>query len=196
MLRTGSDSISRLIATGAASRPVRRDTGRGRARAATRPSATTSSSVPKVQAEPRRLLGGAGERFEDESRERGAGELRSSRTASPSHAGRRRARPRSPGRSAAHRAACQHGGDLPYREDGGDQPQPEPGRAQSRPGRLRAAAPNALGRSPTVFHVRHAPSALPPRSSRVRPVRSSCRARTRRTSHRLDREYAGHSRFT
>ena len=53
MLRTGSDSISRLIATGAASSEVRRLTGGGRARAATTPSATTSSSVPKVQPQPR-----------------------------------------------------------------------------------------------------------------------------------------------
>jgi hypothetical protein len=53
MLRTGRDSISRLIATGAASREVRLLTGWGRARAATRPRATTSSSEPKVQPQPR-----------------------------------------------------------------------------------------------------------------------------------------------
>lgn len=52
-LRTGSESISRLIATGAASSAVRRPTGPGRARAATRPRAATSSSEPKVQATPR-----------------------------------------------------------------------------------------------------------------------------------------------
>ncbi|CAM5724544.1 hypothetical protein SCALM49S_07890 [Streptomyces californicus] len=52
-LRTGSDSMSRLIATGAASSAVRRPTGEGSARAATRPRATTSSSDPKVQATPR-----------------------------------------------------------------------------------------------------------------------------------------------
>ncbi len=52
VLRTGSDSISRLIATGAASSEVRRETGPGRARAAITPRATTSSSVPKVQPQP------------------------------------------------------------------------------------------------------------------------------------------------
>lgn len=52
VLRTGRDSMSRLIATGAASDAVRRPTGWGRARAAVRPSATTSSSVPKVQPQP------------------------------------------------------------------------------------------------------------------------------------------------
>ncbi len=51
-LRTGSDSISRLIATGAANCAVRRDTGRGRARAATTPSATTRASEPNVQPQP------------------------------------------------------------------------------------------------------------------------------------------------
>ncbi len=52
-LRTGSESISRLMATGAASSDVRRPTGWGRARAATRPRATTSSSEPKVHPQPR-----------------------------------------------------------------------------------------------------------------------------------------------
>ncbi len=52
-LRTGSESISRLMVTGAASRAVRRLTGAGRARAAMTPSAATSSSEPKVQATPR-----------------------------------------------------------------------------------------------------------------------------------------------
>ncbi|CAM5588624.1 hypothetical protein SALBM311S_04313 [Streptomyces alboniger] len=52
-MRIGSDSISRLIATGAASREARLLTGWGRARAATSPRATTSSRVPKVQPQPR-----------------------------------------------------------------------------------------------------------------------------------------------
>lgn len=53
VLRTGRESISRLIATGAASSEVRLLTGCGRARATTRPSAATSNSVPKVQPQPR-----------------------------------------------------------------------------------------------------------------------------------------------
>lgn len=53
LLRTGRDSMSKLIVTGAASSPVRRDTRPGRARATTRPRATTSSSVPRVHAMPR-----------------------------------------------------------------------------------------------------------------------------------------------
>ncbi|CAM5613671.1 hypothetical protein SBADM41S_04620 [Streptomyces badius] len=52
-LRTGSDSMNRQIATGAASRAVRRPTGPGNALAATRPRATTSSRDPNVQATPR-----------------------------------------------------------------------------------------------------------------------------------------------
>ncbi|GAA1363779.1 hypothetical protein GCM10009612_42780 [Streptomyces beijiangensis] len=53
VLRTGSDSMSRLITTGAASSEVRRETVPGSARATTTPRAATSSSVPKVQATPR-----------------------------------------------------------------------------------------------------------------------------------------------
>lgn len=52
-LRTGSESISRLIATGAAISDVRRETSPGSARAATTPRRTTSSSDPKVQTTPR-----------------------------------------------------------------------------------------------------------------------------------------------
>ncbi|CAM5509540.1 hypothetical protein SALBM135S_03485 [Streptomyces alboniger] len=51
-LRTGSDTMSRLTATGAASSEVRRATGCGSARAATRPSATTRPSVPNVHTQP------------------------------------------------------------------------------------------------------------------------------------------------
>lgn len=53
VLRTGSDTISRVIATGAARNAVRLLTGAGRARTATKPSSTTSSREPKVQTTPR-----------------------------------------------------------------------------------------------------------------------------------------------
>ncbi len=119
------------------------------------------------------LLGGAGEGFEDQADERGAGELRGlvQRALHVQDAvlpdPRLQVRQPLPARGAEDR------GQLPDGEDGGDQPQSEAGDAQPCPGRIDGRGSESLRRSPTVFRIRHAPSASRP--VRIAPVRAMCR---------------------
>lgn len=158
-MRTGSDSISRLTATGAASSDVHAAHGGRQGAGGHQAERHDEQQGAEGPAPAEGLFGRPGERFEDEAAERGAGE--------PCRVVQRalhvqyavRADPGLQIRQPVRLGGAEDGGDLSYGQYRGDGPEPDAKGAQPCSHRLRRSH-EALARSSAVLHVRHALSTL------------------------------------